>query len=51
MHCRQRWHQKKRKARRALRLHNRLTMAHTGREPDSPSPLTGFSPDAAAFNY
>ncbi len=29
MHCRQRWHQKKRKARRALRLHNWLTMAQT----------------------
>ena len=29
-----RWHQKKRKARRAQHLHNWLTMAQTSHEPD-----------------
>jgi len=40
MHCRQRWHQKKRKARRALRLHNWLTMAQTSHQPASVLPVT-----------
>ena len=40
-----RWHQKKRKARRAQHLHNWLTLAHTSQESDAcPYPGLPFAP-------
>ena len=47
MHRRQRWHQKKRRARRALHLHNWLTITHTSQESDAcPYPGLPFAPSS-----